>query len=113
MPGVPLTPRAIMAAVPTTVQRPKATPGTTGPGAMLTDGEMLYEVTDCCVRRIKAGQRTLHVPHRRLRCATVDIDVPRGTPEPMGAWVPMAEVRALDVVRPVAYKDPEPKPRAS
>src|SRR4051794_26034390 len=105
--GVPLTKRGIMAAMAqATSTRPKATPETTGPGAVLTDGKRLYEVTDCMVRKVKVGKRTLSVPHRRIADAEADVDA-------LGGWVPMAEVMALDVVRAVDYEDPEPKAAAS
>lgn len=81
--------------------RPNATPETTGPGSILTDGEMLLEVTDCRVREIVAGGRTLRVPERRMRSAATDLD----DEEHLGGWVPMAEVVVLQVVRPVAYDD--------
>jgi hypothetical protein len=90
-------------------ERPEATPQNTGPGAMLTDGETLYEVKDCRRKQIKAGRRRLTVPERRLVDAAADEldDI-----EP-GAWVPMPEVLALRVVKAVTYEEPQDQPAAA
>lgn len=81
--------------------RPNATALTTGPGALLTDGETLYEVADCAMRTFTVGERTLRVPHRLLR----DAQTPLEDHDDEGAWVPISEVMALEVVRPVSYPE--------
>lgn len=80
-----------------------ASPENTGPGAFLTDGEVLFEVTDARPRRVRAGERVMTIEERRLVDVRVPCDPVAAAGDVRGRWVPMADVLPLEVVRAQPY----------